>query len=137
MPLIKNTNFYFPYVGPKSLYFMFITELVFFAWLVLAWKCPQFRPNIKNPLTAALLVFLAVIFISALLGADFSASFWSKFERMGGVLMFLHLSAFALVASSIMSRADWQNLFSANILVALFVGIEAFLTIALALMAAA
>jgi len=34
-PFIFSRKFYFPYVGPKSLYFMAIVEAVFFLWLVL------------------------------------------------------------------------------------------------------
>lgn len=125
MPLVKNTNFYFPYVGPKSLYFMAVAELVFFSWVVLAWKCESYRPDFKNPLVVAVLAFLAVNFISAVFGANFSTSFWSKFERMSGVLMFIHLTAFLIAASSVMARADWRRLFGASVAVALFVGISA------------
>jgi len=76
-------------------------------------------------LLAAVLVFLAVNFASAVFGANISASFWSKFERMGGVLMYIHLTGFLVAASSVMARADWRRLFGASVLVALFVGIGA------------
>jgi len=124
-PFIRNTAFYFPFVGPKGLYLMAVVEAAFFLWVILAWRWKQYRPSLKNPVIAAILVFLGVSFVSAALGADFSASFWSKFERMGGVLMFLHLGAFALVASSVLEKKDWIWLFCASAAVAAIIGLDA------------
>lgn len=124
-PVIVSKQFYFPFVGLKSLYFMAVVEVVFFLWLVLIWKWKQYRPNLKNPVIIAILAFLAVSFLSAIFGVNFSVSFWSKFERMGGVLMFGHLAALAIVASSVLKGRDWNRLFGASVIVALFVAIEA------------
>jgi len=46
-PLIFDKDFYFPFVGPKSLFFMGIVEIVFFLWLVLVIKEKQYRPQWK------------------------------------------------------------------------------------------
>lgn len=124
-PLIRNTEFYFPYVGPKSIYFMTVAEIVFFLWVILALRWKQYRPDLKNPLIAAIPIFFAVSFISAIAGADFSVSFWSKFERMGGVLMLAHLTAFAIVAQSVMMRSDWRRLLNGSVMIAVFIGVEA------------
>jgi O-antigen ligase len=112
-PFVYYKNFYFPYVGPKSLYFMAVTQLVFFAWVVLAKKYPEYRPNLKGT-TLFLFLFLAAISLSALLGVNPSLSFWSKFERMTGVLMWLHLVGFYLAASAVMQRKDWLRIFGAS-----------------------
>ena len=124
-PFMKNMDFYFPFVGPKGLYFMFCAQIVFFSWLVLAWQWKQFRPNLKNPVLAAILLYLGISFVSALFGADFSASFWSKFERMSGILMFFHLSAFTIAISTVFRKNDWKWLFCSNIAVALIIGVQA------------
>ena len=104
-PFVFYKNFYFPYVGPKSLYFLGVAEIVFFAWIVLAKKYPEYRPRFKG-MTLFLFLFLAVMSLSALFGVNPSLSFWSKFERMTGVLMWLHLFVFYLVASSVMRKKD-------------------------------
>lgn len=122
-PLIKSVEFYFPYVGPKSLYFMAVAEIVFFLWVVLSLGWKQYRVNLKNPLIIAILAFLAISIAAALGGANLSASFWSKFERMGGVLMLSHLAAFAVVAASVMERRDWVRLFCASIGIATVVAL--------------
>jgi hypothetical protein len=120
-PLIVNFDFYFPFVGPKSLYFMAVSEVMFFLWVVLAWHWKHYRLDIKNPLIAAVLVFAGASFVSAVFGADFSASFWSKFERMGGVLMLLHLAAFTVATAAVFENRDWKRLFYASIGVAVYV----------------
>lgn len=125
-PLIKHAEFYFPYVGPKSIYFMALAELVFFAWVILAWRWKQYRPDLKNPLVIAILASLAVSFASAAAGANFLVSFWSKFERMGGILMFFHLVAFTLAAASVMERTDWRRFFYATVAIASYVALAAF-----------
>lgn len=49
---------------------------------------------LKSPLLIALGVYGAYLFVSSLLGADFSASFWSRAERTSGLFYLLHLGMF-------------------------------------------
>lgn len=121
----KGNNFYFPFVGLKSLYFMAIVETVFFLWVLLAWKWKQYRPDLKNPVIAAVLIFLAVSFVSAIFGADLSNSFWSKFERMDGILMLCHLAAFFVVVATVFKGDDWKRLFRASVVAAAVIAVEA------------
>jgi O-antigen ligase len=121
----KGNDFYFPFVGLKSLYFMAVIEAVFFLWAVLAWKWRQYRPDLKNPVIAAVLIFLAVSFVSAVFGADFSNSFWSKFERMDGILMLCHLAAFFVVIATVFKVGDWRWFFRTSIAAAVVIAVEA------------
>ena len=105
-PVIVDFDLYFPFVASKGLWFMACAQLAFFSWLVLAWHWRHYRPNFKNPVVAAVLAYLGVLFLSAILGADFSASFWSTFERMGGVLMFCHLAGFMISAALVLEARD-------------------------------
>ena len=102
-PLILSSKFFFPFVGPKSLYFMGLTEIVFFSWLFLIIFYPKYRPRL-NFILLSLILFTAILIIASLFGADLSYSFWSKFERMTGILMMLHLLAFFLVVSSVFRK---------------------------------
>ena len=124
-PVIVDFDLYFPFVASKGLWFMACAQLAFFSWLVLAWHWRHYRPNFKNPVVAAVLAYLGVLFLSAILGADFSASFWSTFERMGGVLMFCHLAGFMISAALVLEARDWRNVFFASAAVALAVGLRA------------
>lgn len=129
-PFIFNTTFYFPFVAPKSLFFMGLTEIVFFLWLFLIWKNPQYRPKITS-LLLALILFLIVMSLSSIWGANFSHSFWSKFERMTGLLMWLHLFVFFLVLSSVFnSIVDWKKFFIISVLISSLISIIALLELA-------
>jgi O-antigen ligase len=109
-PFIVGFKYFFPFVGPKSLYFMALVEIIFAAWLILAISSPKYRPRI-NAIALSLVVYLLIFIVSSFLGIDFSRSFWSKYERMTGILMQLHLFAFFLVTSSTFKRKeDWLKI---------------------------
>ena len=112
-PPLTN-SFFFPFVGPKSLYFMGLAELIFFTWLFLIIIDKRFRPKF-NLLLLGLTLFLTVSIVSAFYGVDPSYSFWSKFERMTGILMLFHLFAFFLVVSSTFNKEDWKKIFAISI----------------------
>ena len=59
-PLLVSSSFYFPFVGPKSLYFMGLAEIVFFSWLLLIIVNKKYRPALKNPITLTLFGFLFI-----------------------------------------------------------------------------
>lgn len=118
-PLILNGKFFFPYVGPKSIYFMGLVEIIFFVWLYLIIFSKN-RPKF-NLLSFSLLIFLIIFILASIFGIDPSYSFWSKFERMTGVLMFLHLFAFFIVISSVLTKKQWQWLFYISISVSIII----------------
>ncbi|KPJ71605.1 hypothetical protein AMJ50_01175 [Parcubacteria bacterium DG_74_3] len=120
-PLIISTDYFFPFVGPKSLYFMALVEIIFFAWLFLLIIAPQSRPHL-NPVLGSLILFLIVIIISSIFGVDPLYSFWSKFERMAGILMMLHLLAFFLVISSVFDEKEWRRVLALSLFVGVIVG---------------
>lgn len=121
-PLIVNSNFFFPFVGPKSLYFFALSEAIFFLWLILISVNPQYRPQF-NLILLTLSLYILVFILSSLFGIDFSYSFWSKHERMTGVLMHLHLFSFFLVLSSTFGKEDFEKIFGISIFVAELAGL--------------
>jgi len=122
-PLIVSANFFFPFVGPKSLYFMGLSQIVFFAWLVLIIFSPRYRPR-WNPILIALILFVAILILATVFGADPSRSFWSKYERMTGLLMWFHLLGFFVVISSVFQkREDWFKIFGVSIFVAILISL--------------
>ncbi len=126
-PLILSSKFFFPFVGPKSLYFMGLTEVIFFSWLFLIIFCPKYRPRL-NLILLSLILFTAALIVTSLFGVDFSNSFWSKFERMTGILMMLHLLAFFVVVSSVFKEKDWLKIFSVSIFVGVILSLIALLS---------
>ncbi len=120
-PLIVSGKYFFPFVGPKSLYFMALAEIIFAVWLVLIVLSPEYRPRL-NVLLISIIFFLVALILSSLFGADPSRSFWSKYERMTGLLMWFHLFAFFLVLSSVFKKKeDWFKIFATSIFVAILI----------------
>jgi len=110
-PLVVSRRFFFPYVGPKGLFFMAVAQIIFFLWLFLIIHYPEYRPKL-NVVLIAVTLFIAVFALSSINGVDFSRSFWSKHERMSGLLMHLHLFGFFLVLSSTFrSWKEWKKIF--------------------------
>jgi O-antigen ligase len=119
-PLILSSKFFFPFVGPKSLYFFAISEIIFFLWLILIFIDPRYRPKM-NALLIVLSIYLFIFILASIFGVNFSYSFWSKYERMTGVLMHLHLFAFFLVLSSTFKEDDFKKIFGFSVFVAILV----------------
>jgi len=116
-PLILVKSYFFPYVVPKTIFFRIIVDIIFIAYILLVISNPRYRPRI-NALTLAITVFLGVIIIASLVGANFEKSFWSVFERMTGLLTFFHLYAFFIVLTNVFrERKYWERILTISILI--------------------
>jgi len=118
-PLIVSDDFYYPFMAPKSLFFMGGCQIIFFIWLFLILEYRQYRPK-TNSILLVLIFFLIVLTLSSVFGADLSRSFWSDYGRMTGLLMWFHLLAFFLVISSIFKKeSDWKKIFTVSVSVSI------------------
>jgi O-antigen ligase len=114
-PLVVSGRFFFPFVGPKGLYLMAFIEIAFFSWLVLAFCFPQYRPK-KNVLLLCLGAFLIILTLATIFGADPSRSFWSKFERMSGLLMWFHFFGLFLALTNVFKdKRIWMRFFAVSV----------------------
>ena len=126
-PLIVSNKFFFPFVSPKTLFFFGLAEIIFFAYLILALINSKYRPRL-NPLFFSFAVFLIIFILSSLFGVDFLNSFWSKYERMTGGLMWIHLFAFfAVLASVFRKKEEWIKILSFSVFIALIISFLAIL----------
>lgn len=120
--LIVGTSFYFPYIAPRALWFMALAQIVFFAWAFLAIHKKEYRPNWKNVFLIAVTLFIVVFLLTGFTGVDSVRSFWSKYERMAGGLLMLHLLGFAVaVGSFFKKKKDWDIIFAVSIGFALLI----------------
>jgi putative inorganic carbon (HCO3(-)) transporter len=103
---------------------MGLAEIVFFSWLILISIDPSYRPKF-NFLLLALIVYLSIFVLASIFGVNLSYSFWSKYERMTGILMQFHLFAFFLVLSSVFKDDDFRKFFAFSNLVAILVSLFA------------
>ncbi len=114
-PFLRDDNSFFPYVGAKSLFFMGCAEIVIFAWLALMVLDRKYIPRM-NLIIISVLAYIAVFALATIFSVDPTRSFWSKFERMGGLLMHLHLLGFFLAVSSFFKKLqDWKKIFLVSV----------------------
>jgi hypothetical protein len=108
---------------------MACAQIAFFPWLILIFINKSYRPK-WSAVLAAFILFLSILVVSSLIGVDFSQSFWSKFERMTGLLMWLHVFAFFLVLSSTLKTlVSWKKFFLASVMVSSIVALFSILEV--------
>ena len=106
--IVLGQSTFFPFIVGKNFAFRAVVEIMFSAWIVLAFIDPEYRPK-KSYIFWAFTALLALITISAIFGADPEKSFWSNFERMEGVVTYFHLFAYFVVASTVLTARDmWR-----------------------------
>ncbi|MCG2809566.1 MAG: O-antigen ligase family protein, partial [Candidatus Portnoybacteria bacterium] len=125
IPLIVKSNYFFPYIVPKTLAFKVIVEIIFLAFLGLAVLKKEYRPKI-NLVLVLFFLYILTVFASSLLGDSFYFSFWSNNERSEGLLLLLHLFAFLSVLSGFLRKIkDWLIVFEASFLSSILVSLVA------------
>ncbi len=116
IPLYVSKVLFFPFITGKAFVFRTIVEIVFAAWIFLAIFYKEYRPR-KSALLVALSIFIVVVALATIFGANPYKSFWSNFERMEGLVSYLHLFAYFLVLGQVFRKNDWPiffNLFVAS-----------------------
>ncbi len=120
-PLVVAPTWFFPYITGKNFFFRIVTEITFGFWLALIVVNPRFRPR-SGFVLWAFLGFISILGFAAIFGADPYHSFWSNYERMEGVVTFLHLAALFLMASSVFHTvSDWRLTFHVSAAVSFIV----------------
>jgi len=120
-PFIMNSTFFFPFIFSKVLVFRVVVEIMLLAYLLLVALNKEYRPKI-NILTITFFAYIAIVFVSSLLGNNFYLSFWSDMERGEGIILLLHLfSLFVMISSVLKKKSDWLLLFDVAVLGSIFV----------------
>src|SRR3989344_9279557 len=117
LQLIMHSRFFFPFIVPRNVAFRVIVEIAFAAYLVLAYLEPSYRPKMHR-LAWAVLAFLGVSFLAALVGLNFNRSFWGNYERMSGLFHQLHLVMYFFVLFATIRREEtWHSFLTFSIFV--------------------
>jgi len=123
-------NAFFPFITGKAFVFRFLTEVIFVAWLILAFFDEQYRPR-SSWIARAIGVFLLVMFVADLGSANPFKSFWSNFERMEGFVTLIHLGALFLVAGSLLkTEALWERFWQSSLVVSVLMAAYGFFQLA-------
>jgi O-antigen ligase len=120
VPLIVASDFFFPYVVPRNIFFRVVIE-VGAAALILALCVGRKTLDLRGePILWSLVAFLAAACLSALLSPAPTHSFFGDFERMGGVWAWLHLVLFFLLLRTLRDE-DWVWVLNAAVAVGVVV----------------
>jgi O-antigen ligase/tetratricopeptide (TPR) repeat protein len=91
---------FFPFITSRAFGFMILVEIAAIAWVGLLIINPTYRPK-WSLLIGALTGFIAVIGVANITGIHFENSFWSRFQRMDGYVLFLHLAIYVVIIGSV------------------------------------
>ena len=116
IPLYISRVLFFPYITGKAFLFRTIVEIIFAAWVFLAAFWPEYRPK-RSALTVAMGFFVLAVALASIFAANPSRALWSNFERMEGMLAYLHLAAYFLVLAHVLKQREWFWFLSVFVLV--------------------
>lgn len=110
-----TSGMFFPFISGKNLIFRVLVEVALAGWILLALLDPKYRPK-KSPILFAYAAFIIAIFIADVFGVNPFRSFWSNFERMEGFVGHIHLFAYFVVLSSMLTTlTEWRNMFKVSL----------------------
>jgi O-antigen ligase len=106
VPLVVSSSLFFPYITGKAFIFRLIVEILLGLWLVGLIFEPAARPR-RSGLLWAVAALIGVTTLATLFGVDPFRSFWSNFERMDGLITYLHLGAYFLLLIATLRTETW------------------------------
>lgn len=144
MPIVVGVKYLFPFVFPKAVFFQACVELALLGYIALVLVDKSYLPKINpfgslridgersrtiNALVVLVGAWMASICLAGIMGVDPSFSFWSKAERMDGVLWYFHAFAFFIMLIGMMrTKASWVRFLQWNSIVGGAVGIFALIS---------
>lgn len=119
--LVQFDETIYPYVTSKYFTFRFVVQLALGLWVGRCLIERRVRPK-NSFLLKTMLLFLGVVFIADVFGANFWNSFWSNYSRMEGFLSLVFLLFFFLILSSVLdSVKKWQWYWLSHIFVSIVI----------------
>lgn len=107
-PLIFGKYLLFPFVVYRTYFFYILVDILFAFFFMRYGK--ELKKIVREPLIALLLGFIAVKILTDLVNPFFSASFWGNYERMMGLLTWLHLGAYAVMLTTVFRTKEQYRL---------------------------
>jgi O-antigen ligase/Tfp pilus assembly protein PilF len=120
IPLIVTQSLFFPFITGKNFVFRIVVEMLVLLWLALVLKYRKYAPR-RSPLMWSVVAFSFVLVLATAFSIDPARSFWSNAERMEGLFGMLHVFAFFVVSTSVLTKKDWLAFFGTSIAVSVLV----------------
>ncbi len=123
VPLIVANSLFFPYITGRGFFFRIVVSLALGLWFVLAVWDKNYRPR-RGWLLYAVGALLLFSLLATIFGLNPTRSFWSNFERLEGLLLYLYLGAyFVLLVSLMKTERQWWWLWLTHLAVGALVSL--------------
>lgn len=113
-PLVFQQRLMHPLVISKTLFFQALVEIALAGYLVLGISYKEYRPRI-TPIFIAVCGLFAAIVISGIFGVNGARSIWSVPERMTGIVLMAHLTAYFVMLSGMSRSFLWRRYITASV----------------------
>lgn len=114
-PFVVASSMFFPFITGKAFFFRTMVEVAFAAWLVLAWRNPDYRPR-RGLILWSFLTLVVAATLATVFSANVTKSIWSNFERMEGLITYLHLFGYFLVLTGLFqTKQIWHRFFATSV----------------------
>ncbi len=114
-PLVVANTFFFPFITGKAFYLRILIEIAVVAWIALAFLDKEYRPRFSW-VGAAVVGFVAWMFIADAFAPNAAKAFLSNFERMEGWVLLMHLLGFFFAMSAVLRvEKKWRAWFLASL----------------------
>jgi hypothetical protein len=125
-PLIVTTSTVFPFIVGKAVWSRSLIEIIVGLYVLLAIRAPEYRPT-RSLLLMFFALHFAAVLVAGVFGSSLNLSFWSSYERMGGIFDLAHwLALAAVLVFTVRSLGEWKLIVSISLvfgLVAAFIGL--------------
>ena len=102
LPLYVSNELFFPFITGKGFAFRILVEVALAGYMLLALVDRDYRPRFSWTLLA-FGALTAWMFVADAMSVNPAKAFWSNFERMDGFVTLIHLFAFFIIASAVLS----------------------------------
>jgi hypothetical protein len=100
----------YPFVFLKTMILQATIALTLPAFLLLAWRQPDFRPR-RSWLSIALGAYFVALTLSCIFAFNRHRAFWGSQDRMGGLFSLAHFFVWYVMATSLLRTwQDWRRL---------------------------
>jgi len=123
MPLLVVPQSYFPYIIQKTIYLRILIEVIFVAYLVLALKNSDYRPQ-KSLILWSVVAYFSVMVITTFTSLSFARSWWGNWERSLGTFNLLHYFLWFLALISVFKQTkNWNRILNLSVVTSLLIGL--------------
>jgi len=123
--LLAFNFLFFPFITSKAFFFRSIVEVMVVLWVVLIYLDREyFWRAWRSPIVRLATIFVGIVFLGNLFGANFYRSFWSNFERMEGFVGLIHIWTYLVLLVSVLKTEKlwkyfWHTVLGSSVLVGL------------------